>query len=86
MVTYYNINTNDKVAKEILAGGFYAFYEGGFWHRVKCEVFDEKTNNASIFFIDHGDRDTVDAQLLCNLVDDFMSLPAQVFIFCYTSF
>ena len=78
MRDYYNKNFQSTKAKVIEEEGYYVVYIDDSWHRVKCVDYDPDTQEATVFFIDHGDDETFPAGKLHYLDKQFCFLPAQV--------
>jgi hypothetical protein len=60
-------------------GGAYAVFYMGDWCRVT--ILSIKDKEATIFYCDYGNEDTVNLQNLRPLTDEMLQLPAQVYTF-----
>ena len=66
-------------ATNIEPGLYYSILVEGDWYRIQCLDYDPKTDEATVFFIDYGDKKTYDAKLIHFLDKKFCKLPSQVF-------
>ncbi|XP_069687013.1 tudor domain-containing protein 7 isoform X2 [Periplaneta americana] len=75
MEMFYLGQTNVVANPEI--GSFYAIKIDDCWHRVELVEMDKVNNTCQVFFIDHGDEESVNLKDLHVLERRFARLPAQ---------
>ncbi|XP_049858624.1 tudor domain-containing protein 7-like isoform X1 [Schistocerca gregaria] len=69
---------NKMTALNLRDGSFYAIESDDCWHRV--ELLEVNGDEASVYYIDHGDEDTVPCDKLCVLDPQFAALPQQAVV------
>uniref|UniRef100_A0AAU7J8I4 Tudor domain-containing protein Tdr7 n=1 Tax=Locusta migratoria TaxID=7004 RepID=A0AAU7J8I4_LOCMI len=66
---------NKMTAQNLKDGSYYAVEADDCWHRV--ELLEVNGAEAYVYYIDHGDEDTVPCEKLCVLDPQFVTLPQQ---------
>ncbi|XP_033207239.1 tudor domain-containing protein 7A-like isoform X2 [Belonocnema kinseyi] len=79
MNEFYAKNFESTKAKSIEPGLHYAIYENDkdHWSRVRCLNRDPETDEVTVFFIDDGDDEICNSNLLHELDKQFCELPVQ---------
>lgn len=77
MQNFYKLNLSCMRPGIFKSGNYYAVYEDGTWHRTYCTHFDPATQNAAVFFVDHGSVNVYHSCKLYLLERNFCALPPQ---------
>lgn len=78
MEDYYTEKGINELALRIVAGHYYAAQTGDIVLRVCAQEIDEESQTVSVFYIDHGDIETVSFACMYRLLPEFCEVPKQV--------
>lgn len=78
MDDYYGEKGINELALRIVAGHYYAAQTDDSVLRVYAQEVNEESQTVSVFYIDHGDIETVSFACMYRLLPEFCEVPKQV--------
>lgn len=78
MDDYYGEKGINELALRIVAGHYYAAQTDDSVLRVCAQEVNEESQTVSVFYIDHGDIETVSFACMYRLLPEFCEVPKQV--------